>query len=197
MSLEVSSAEFIKKFEGYIDHAKWDVNAYRIGHGSDTLELPDGTHRKVVPTDTTTRELAQKDLARRIKEEFIPKVQKTIGEPYWSKLPEMAQVALLSLAYNYGNVTKQAIIDSARTGDLKKLSQAIIDSTYNDNQSQTESVRNTLRKRRAEEAGMVASAFDSAVELVKANPKTSIGIAVLITLGLAGMGYVLYLKYKK
>jgi GH24 family phage-related lysozyme (muramidase) len=191
MSLETASADFIKQFEGFTANAMWDVNAWRIGHGSDTIELPNGTHRSVVQTDTTTTALAGKDLARRIKDEFIPKVQKKIGEPYWSKLPEPAQVALLSIAYNYGNITKQAILDSARSGDMKKLGQAIVDSTYNDNASLPEGVRNALRARRLKEATLAQSAW----ETIKKYPKTSAGL-LLVALGLIGLGYYLY-KTKK
>jgi GH24 family phage-related lysozyme (muramidase) len=189
MSLESNSAIFIKKFEGYSDKAYWDVNSYRIGHGSDTITLSNGTYRKVAKGDVTTRDLAQKDLERRLGKEFIPKVKKQIGETSWNKLPEPAQIALLSLAYNYGSITKQVIIDSAKNGDLDKLSKAIVDSTYNDNKSLSEKMREVLRKRREEEANMVKSAW----QIVKEHPKTSGGI-ILIIIGLAGLGYYLYSK---
>lgn len=157
MTLETASAEFITQFEGYAEHAMWDVNAWRIGHGSDTIELPNGTHRKVLQTDVTTREMAAKDLARRIRDEFIPKVQSKIGIPYWAKLPISAKIALLDIAYNYGNLTKQAIVDAARSGDMNKLAQAFVSSTLNDNASQSLSVRNALKDRRAKEAAFIKS----------------------------------------
>ena len=76
------AAEYVKKWEGFSEKAVWDVNAWRLGHGSDTLTLPDGTYRKVLQTDKTTRELAAKDLARRIRLEFEPKVEKKIGSMF-------------------------------------------------------------------------------------------------------------------
>lgn len=152
MALDIQAANFIKEFEGFTPTAKWDVNAYRIGHGSDTIELPNGTYRKVLSTDTTTRELAAKDLARRIKNEFIPRVKNQVGSEGWDKLPDASKVALLSLAYNYGSITKKAILDAAKEGNVSKLAKAIVDSTYNDNSKLSEDVRNALRNRRAKEA---------------------------------------------
>jgi len=152
MTLADKAAEFIKKFEGFTPTAKWDVNAYRIGHGSDTIELPNGTFRKVISSDVTTRELAAKDLSRRISSEFIPRVKRQIGDEYWDQLPQPSQVALLSLAYNYGSITKEAIINAAKEGNVMKLAKAIVDSTYNDNSKLPESTRNALRSRRSQEA---------------------------------------------
>jgi GH24 family phage-related lysozyme (muramidase) len=196
MSLETNAAIFIKKYEGYIDHASWDVNAYRLGHGSDTITSPDGSYRKVVKGDTTTREAAQRDLERRIKKEFIPKVAKQIGEPHWSKLPENAKIGLLSLAYNYGSVSKKAILDATKSGDLKKISQAIVDSTYNDNSKLPEKTRNVLRKRRADEASMVSSAWENVKEEVKQNPVGSSGVG-MIFLGCVGLIVTGYLIKKQ
>ena len=190
MNLEQQAAEYIKKFEGYTSVAKWDVNAYRIGHGSDTIELLNGTHRKVVQGDSTTKALAQKDLERRLMIEFIPKIEKQIGAEYWKKIPQDAQVALLSLSYNYGSITKKSILDAARSGDMTKLSKALVDSTYNDNQKLSVAMREALRDRRSEEASMISQAK----ELVLKYPKISIGL-VLVVVGLFGFAYAQY-QYK-
>ncbi len=157
MNLEDYIATFITQFEGYTATAKWDVNAWRIGHGSDTLELPGGGYRKVLQTDVTTRELAAKDLARRIKTEFIPRVRDQIGAEYFDKLPAGAKIALVSLAYNYGSITKPAIVNAARQGNMPALSQAIVVSTQNDNQKLSDSMRQALRNRRIKEATLVMS----------------------------------------
>ena len=147
MSLESDAFDFIVKFEGFTPNAMFDYGAWRIGHGSDTITSPNGSYRRVVQGDVTTREMADNDLRRRVKNEFIPHTANQVGEPYWSKLPQPAQVALASLVYNYGSITKKAILDATKTGDVKKIAQAIIDSTYNDNASKPESVRNALRAR--------------------------------------------------
>jgi len=190
MAFYESAAEFIKKYEGYAPKATWDVNAYRIGHGSDTLTLPDGTFRKVVKGDTTNEESAAKDLARRIKLDFEPKVKKQIGEPYYSNLPEPARIALLSLAYNYGSITKKAIIDAARTGDVVKLSDAIIESTKDDNKGK--SYYNALLKRRKKEADFAKSVITKATEEVKKNPIKT--IFVIVAMGIAS--FFLYKNLK-
>lgn len=155
LSLAEKAAIFIRAYEGYLEKAKWDVNAFRLGHGSDTITLSNGTYRKVVEGDKTTRENALKDLMRRIREEFIPRLRSQLGETTFNKLPYPALVGLLSLSYNYGSITKQSIINAARTLDTDLLADTVINATYNDNKSQPESVRQALRKRRAEEAAFI------------------------------------------
>lgn len=150
--INLQAADYVIKHEGFVEKAMWDVNAWRIGHGSDTITLPDGTFRKVKQTDTTTRELARKDLARRIGSEFIPRIKKQITAEAWDKLSDNAKVALVSLAYNYGSITKKAIRDAATEGDEGKLAKVWITSTYDDNKKLPENVRNALRRRRKEES---------------------------------------------
>lgn len=209
MSLETDAAIFIKKFEGYSSKPYWDVNAYRLGHGSDTITFPDGSFRKVQKTDITTREMAQKDLERRLKKEFIPKVKSQVGEPSWSNLPDPAKVSLISLAYNYGSITKQAIIDAARSGNVESLSKAIVDSTYHDNKKLSEKVRNSLRDRRAHEAAHAKTTWEKvkekAVDIAKSAEETQKQLEaytkrnwlpiLLIGVGVAGLVYVGY-KYR-
>jgi GH24 family phage-related lysozyme (muramidase) len=198
MSFYDSAADFIKVFEGFTPNATWDVNAYRLGHGSDTITLPDGSYRKVVKGDTTTKELAAKDLARRIKEGFEPKVRKQIGEPYYSNLPDPAKISLISLAYNYGSITKPAIIDAARSGDVEKLANAIIESTKNDNKGK--SFYEALRKRREKEANYAKSILKKTVaaalkgvQLSKDNPIPTALITIAVIVG----GYILIKTIKK
>ena len=111
------AAQVISGCEGYISTAKWDVNAYRLGYGSDTITMPDGNYRQVRQGDTTTKENALKDLQRRVKG-FEATIRRQIGSEAWNKLPDGAKVGLLSLVYNYGSITKQAIIDAAKVGDV-------------------------------------------------------------------------------
>lgn len=148
------AASYLKKFESFAPSAVWDVNAYRLGYGSDTITLNDGSFRKVEMNDTTTKENAEKDLTRRIEQEFVPKIKNKIGEDVYNKWGEKAQAAFISIAYNYGNIPKQAIVDATKTFDKKKLAEVWVTSTYNDNQSNPQFV-DGLRKRRAEEAQMI------------------------------------------
>jgi GH24 family phage-related lysozyme (muramidase) len=186
MSLERNAANVIKRFEGYTSKTYWDVNAWRLGYGSDTLALPDGSYRSVKQSDTTTPELAQKDLERRISREFLPAIRKAVGEPYWSKLPEPAKVALISITYNYGvgfGKNYPRVVAAARSGDLKALSQEIANlQTHN---------AGINRKRRLTEASLVASA----IKIAKDNPKTT--VTVFIIIGLMIIGAVMLLIYRK
>ena len=169
LPLAEKAAIFIRAYEGFTDKAMWDVNAYRIGHGSDTITNADGTFRKVKEHDTTTREAALRDLMRRIRTEFIPRLQNQLGSATYNALPWPAIVGLLSLSYNYGSITKQSIITAARTLDTSLLADTVINATYNDNKSQPVNVQNELHKRRAEEAAFIrmgkSSGSSSGVDL--------------------------------
>lgn len=165
-------AELLKKYEGHDKNwrAGWDVNAWRIGYGSDTITLDNGTYRKVKKDDVTNERNATKDLQRRVKE-FESKIKKKIGAEYWDPLDYQVKGALISLAYNYGSITKQAIIDAIKTGESQKIADALVKSTYNDNKKLSESVRNALRKRRRKEADIIAS---------RPNAKKSIAVGKLL-----------------
>lgn len=192
MDLEKIAKDLIKSFEGFTPKAMWDVNAYRIGYGTDTIELPNGTHRKVLKTDVTTEFYAEKDLQRRVSQEFIPRTKGQIGEPYWSNLPVNAKAALVSLAYNYGSITKPPIIVAAKSGDVNKLAKAIVDSTYNDNQNLTERVRNALRERRRKEAEFAKSGSDIKSEVEKFTKENWLPI----TLSIGFLAAALWFMYK-
>ena len=183
------AAELLKKYEGHDKNwrAGWDVNAWRIGYGSDTITFDDGTYRKVKQTDVTNEKNATKDLVRRVKE-FETKVKKKVGAEFWEPLDYQVKGALISLAYNYGNITKQAIIDAIKTGNSKKIAEALIKSTYNDNKKLSENVRNALRKRRKKEADIIAA---------RPNAKKSAGTGGLLKLILIPLilyGAYTYLK---
>lgn len=192
MSLESQAIEFIAKEEGFEPKAKWDVNHYRLGHGSDTITLVDGTHRKVLKGDVTTKENARKDLERRVTKEFLPTVKRQIGQPYFDKLTDNAKVGLISLAYNYGSITKKPIITVARTGDLNLLAKTFVDTTYNDNSN--------LRERRSREANLIKlnvpkkETPQPKKEIVKENKDIlyPIVFTALITLGI----YATYKSFK-
>lgn len=152
----MDAVTFLKKYEGFTPTAIWDVNAYRIGFGSDTITNNAGDVRKVLQTDVITIQDADRDLKRRIETEFIPKIQTKIGIGNWNKLNTGTRTALISLAYNYGNITKTAIITAIKNND-KNLSKIWIDSTYNDNKKLPENIRNALRKRRLAESILISN----------------------------------------
>jgi len=156
-------AELLKAYEGFLPKASYDVNAWRIGHGSDTITDNNGKFRKVVQGDTTTRTNALKDLTRRVAE-FEKKVAKKVGVEYWQPLDYKVKGALISLAYNYGNITKQAIIDAIKTGNSAKIANSVISSTANDNKKLSINVQNALKVRRKKEA-----------DIIRARPNASTG----------------------
>lgn len=179
LSIDGKAAIFISAFEGFQQCAKWDVNAYRLGHGSDTITFADGTYRKVKQGDCTTRENAQRDLQRRIRLEFIPRLKSQLGESTYNALPYPALVGLLSLSYNYGSITHPSIITAARSLNVNRLADTLVSSTYNDNKDQSQSVRNALRNRRQKEADFIRLA-------VKQTTQAGFGFAgAAIALGIA------------
>ena len=151
----METIDFLKKYEGFTPIAIYDVNAYRIGYGSDTITDLNGNVRKVISTDVISVSDANRDLNRRIDKEFIPKIKTKIGADNWLKLSAGTKTALISLAYNYGNITKIDIINAIKENNIKELPKIWIDSTYNDNKSLPENIRNALRKRRLNESLLI------------------------------------------
>ena len=101
------AVEFLKQKEGFTPVAMWDVNAWRIGYGSDTITDALGNVRKVVQTDRVTVADADRDLKRRIEKEFIPRIIKNIGADAWNKYGDNTKIAFISFAYNYGSIKKR------------------------------------------------------------------------------------------
>lgn len=120
----MSTADFLKHLEGFSDTPYWDVNAHRIGYGSDTVTLEDGSIIPVRPGMTVTQEDATRDLNRRIQTEFMPIAQKAAGDA-WGTLTQAQQSALTSIAYNYGEIPDRIKADVA-SGDPKRIEMAIL-----------------------------------------------------------------------
>lgn len=151
------AAELLRAYEGFNKTAVWDVAAWRIGYGSGTITLNNGTYRTTKPGDVTTKENATKDLARRTKE-FEKKLIKKIGAEFWEPLNYKVKAALISYAYNYGNIIHSKLIDAIRKGENKLIADTLIKETYNDNKKLPENIRQALRKRRAKEAKIIKEA---------------------------------------
>lgn len=120
------AASLIKGAEGYRPDAYWDVNAHRVGYGSDTTTDPVTGAVSPVTAATTgvTREAAEADLQRRIQTEFIPAATKAVGADAWDKLPAPTQAAITSVTYNYGHLPAPVAV-AAQTGDPKAVGDAI------------------------------------------------------------------------
>lgn len=117
------SAALLRRFEGFRSTPYWDVNAFRVGYGSDTVTLADGSIQKVVQGMKVSVEDANRDLVRRI-EVTQSSVQKLVGAPAWQGLTPQQQAALTSIAYNYGTLPKD-IVAAVRTGSSEAVAKAI------------------------------------------------------------------------
>jgi GH24 family phage-related lysozyme (muramidase) len=145
----------IRKHEGYRARPYWDVNAYRVGYGSDTVTLEDGSVVKVKPGMEITREDAERDLQRRIGE-FQAGIVQEVGPGPWASLPASAKAALTSVAYNYGSLPGE-VVNAIKSGDLGQISAAVRDLSGHNG--------GINAKRRSNEADIIASGGDEISDL--------------------------------
>lgn len=142
-ALASQTAAYIAGFEGFIATAAWDVNAWRIGYGSDTIGV--GPAIPVKRGDTTTREEAQANLAARIPQ-YEAVIVKQVGATAWNSLPDNTKIALLDFAYNYGSLTPTL---AARVADHLSAIADAVHARSVDNGGEN-------AKRRISEAGLIA-----------------------------------------
>ncbi len=116
--------DVIKGFEGYRDTPYWDVNAFRTGYGSDTVTMADGSIVPVRQGMKITREDAERDLARRVTTEFMPRAAAKVGPEVFASLSEPQQAALASITYNYGDLP-DSVARAVASGDPQAAAQAI------------------------------------------------------------------------
>lgn len=115
--------QLLRSSEGFREKAYWDVNAWRIGYGTDTITDAQGNVTSVTKDSVVTREDAERDLERRIRTGFMPKVAGQVGDN-WTKLPANAQAALTSVGYNYGSLP-QSVVAATRGGNLNDIADAV------------------------------------------------------------------------
>jgi GH24 family phage-related lysozyme (muramidase) len=92
---------FIAAKEGFIEVARFDINRFRGGYGSDIKVQANGEINSVTSTTTFTRqegELTLKYNLIRFKNGVIGQ----IGQSRWEKLTDSQKAALVSYAYNAG-----------------------------------------------------------------------------------------------
>lgn len=152
----------LRKEEGFRDVPYYDVNAHRVGYGSDTTVTADGKVVKVVKGMKITRDDAERDLDYRLTKREGLQVQKQLGDT-WNRLPEAAKAALASVGYNYGSLPKE-VVAAAKTGNLEMLSSAVAGLSSN-------------KARRQREASMILGARSVAVQTASATPAQSAGAA--------------------
>ena len=141
-----TAMQILPKFEGFIPKAKFDVNAQRVGYGSDTITTPEGKVVPVTESTTITQQDAQRDLQRRVQSEFIPKAAAQVGQENWDRLPENVAGALTSVTYNYGSLPNK-VAAAVKTGNVNAIANAV-EALADDN-------KGINRGRRMSEAAMI------------------------------------------
>jgi GH24 family phage-related lysozyme (muramidase) len=118
------ASQLLRGFEGFRETPYWDVNAYRVGYGSDTVTLADGSVVPVTQGMSVTRADAERDLQRRLSQEFTPRLVNAIGQDVYSQITPEQQAALLSITYNYGSLPG-SVAQALQTGDPNAAAAAI------------------------------------------------------------------------
>lgn len=118
------AAAVIRGFEGFRSTPYWDVNAYRVGFGSDTITKADGTVARVTPGMVVTEADAARDLQRRLNSEFVPGIVRMVGQDKWDAMPAPAKAALASVAYNYGSLPF-TVANAVISGDVARVADTI------------------------------------------------------------------------
>jgi GH24 family phage-related lysozyme (muramidase) len=166
------ATQYLVKKEGFTESSSWDVNAYRLGYGTDKILLDNGTIRTVLPTkeyyertkekkpangDRTTREQAAKVLEMQVRTTYKDKVVGTgdaqITEADWNALNDRQRAACVSFVYNCGSFGFYPHIPAAIKA---KNYIAAANGILNGPIAGGDAVYSGLVRRRAEEAGMFA-----------------------------------------
>jgi GH24 family phage-related lysozyme (muramidase) len=151
------SSKFVGKNEGFAQKATWDVNAYRLGFGSDKIIGADGKIRDVVVGDVTSVDAALKMLQYELSVSYKSRLVGTgatkISEATFNSLNNKQKAALISYVYNVGSL-RPGIAEAIRNGNLASAAQQIQAGPVTaDGQ-----VLAGLVRRRAEEATLFSSA---------------------------------------
>jgi LAS superfamily LD-carboxypeptidase LdcB len=155
----------LRREESFSSTPGWDVNNWRVGFGSSTITKPDGSILKLSanksdhPNIKISVEDAERDLERRVRDEFIPRTIKNIG-PVAADLNNGTIAALTSVTYNYGSLP-MSVVEACQTKDVNKIAQAVQNLSAN-------------KKRRIREANwIVGSSTKSASATKTSNLATS------------------------
>ncbi len=120
------AASFLRQEEGFIGGAKYDVNHYRVGYGSDTQTDAMGRVTSVTAGSQSTRADAERDLARRISLIQMELI-KIIGDEVFKNLNSGAIAAITSIGYQYGTGGQafKSVANAAKGGNAVDISSAI------------------------------------------------------------------------
>lgn len=117
--------EIISGHEGFTNDPYWDVNAWRAGYGSDTYTDSAGVPHKVEKGVAVADADADRDIERRMRE-FEKGVIKKVGGEAWERLSKQAKASVLSVAYNYGSLSKlPSLVKAIQSGDESAIADQI------------------------------------------------------------------------
>ena len=164
------AAKFIGKNEGFTERATWDVNAYRLGFGTENIIGSDGKVRKVLPDpsyykqtgekvpangDRTTVEAALKmlqyEVADTFKKRLVGNADYQIPEATFNSLNDRQKAALISYVYNVGSL-RVGIATAIKAGNLSSAVTQIQAGPVT-----PEKYREGLTRRRNEEASLFST----------------------------------------
>jgi GH24 family phage-related lysozyme (muramidase) len=115
--------QVITIWEGFEPVAKLDAGTLRGGYGSDK-KLVNGKPQKVVASTTFTREEAKDTLIYLIENDYGPnRVIRSLGKATFDSLNDNQRAALISYAYNAGNINK--LVSSIKAKDFAKTAALI------------------------------------------------------------------------
>ena len=126
------AATFLIKWEHFSAKPYWDVNAWRIGYGSDNITRANGSIVKVTRrSGPITKEDALRDLKRRILE-FEVRAVRQVGSNTWDNLPGNAKAALISVTYNYGSLPS-SVVSAVKGSNIQIISKAVANLQHHNN----------------------------------------------------------------
>jgi GH24 family phage-related lysozyme (muramidase) len=157
---------FIASKELFTEFAKDDEGTLRLGYGTDKI-LDNGQLRNVRAGDKTTSEAAKQLLLSQIQNDYEKRVIRAIGQSDFDKLNANQKAALISYAYNVGNISS-SIATAIKQGNLTEAALQIQNGPITGQQS---GVLTGLILRREQEAALFLTPDNSSSEFNLA-PKT-------------------------
>ena len=120
--------QYISYKEGFEPIAKFDINHFRGGYGSDKKLVDNQLQTVVQNTKFTTKE-AEDTLKYEIVADYSKRVIRAIGQTAWDKLSDNQKASLTSFAYNTGNIN-EGISGAVKSGNYSIAAQLIASAPY-------------------------------------------------------------------
>jgi len=114
---------FIASKEQFTEVATNDEGKFRLGYGTDKI-IDNGQLRDVRAGDKTTPEAAKQVLLSQIQNDYEKRVIRDIGQSDFDKLNANQKAALISYAYNVGNISS-SIVTAIKQGKLEEAATQI------------------------------------------------------------------------